>query len=555
MSEDYSGYAPVLRPIFNDEPLVRSYLLHLLADAQTFDDYKPYIENTYVSEMFAEAKILSGIGDQDKWAAMLPAAKLQALKDRVDLEFAYTNKDLYAPDDKVSVAVNIKNVKTLIVKVYQVNAANYYKTYHREVNTDINLDGLVANEERTVEYKDSPLRLIEHKFDFDKLTGRGVYVIEFIGNGKSSRALIRKGKLRYLERDGAAGQMFTVLDEANKPVKDARLWMAGHEYAADPQDKSGEIQVPYSTNPQADQPIVLESGDFASLDTFALKAEAYRLDAGIYVPRESLIRYATANVVIRPALFLNDVQVSPKLLEEVTLVITSTDLDGVSASKEVPNFKLFEDQQSTYEFSVPDRLKSVTFTLKAKVQNVSLNKKEDLAESKTFAINEIDTTDKIEDLHLSKIDGRAVCHRRAGQDRRGPRRPAGAGVAQGPRFQGAGARDAQDRCGGAGQARHAGRHRDAVRQGARGRHADLASAARSADRRGGGAGGGRRYAARAVHGHGAGGEPRRVFAAGGARRGNVRQRLARGDHGEGWFPGDQRPAGGGLRSADQAALR
>jgi hypothetical protein len=412
LGADYSASAVILRPIQNDEALVRSYLLHLLVDAENVDAYKPYLESTYLTEAFAEAKILAGVGDQDKWAAMLPASKLQAIKDRVELEFSYTNQDVFAPppqDDKVSLAVQIKNVKTLIVKVYEINAANFYKTYKREVNTDIDLDGLVANEERTVEYTDSPLRRIERTFEFEKLKDRGVYVVEFIGNGKSSRALVRKGKLRYLERENAAGHVFTVLDEANKRVDGAKLWMAGHEYLAERKEGgAGEIQVPFSTSPTV-QPIVLEDASgFASLDSFTHRAERYRLEAGIHVSRESLIKYGTAKVVIRPALFVNSTLVSPKLLEEVALAITSTDQDGISATKEVPDFELFEDQASTYEFQVPDRLKTVSFTLKAKVQNVSLQKKEDLSVSKAFTVNEIDATDKIEDLHISKVDGEYV---------------------------------------------------------------------------------------------------------------------------------------------------
>ncbi|MEI8195829.1 MAG: hypothetical protein WCI73_07970, partial [Phycisphaerae bacterium] len=312
-----------------------------------------------------------------------------------------TNKEIFGPADAVGLDVDVKNVKTLIVKVYEINAASFYKTNKRPINTDINLDGLVANEERTLEYTDAPLRRITRHFDFPKLNARGVYVVELIGNGKSSRALIRKGKLRYLERPDAAGHTFVVLDEANKRVENSRLWLAGHEYTA---EKDGTITVPYSTSPQA-QPIVLMTDEFASLDTFYHRAEAYSFAAGIHVPRESLIRYGTATVTIRPDLRLNDVLISPKLLEDVTLVITSMDQDGVSTSKEVHDFALFAEKDSTYDFAVPDRLKAVSFTLRARVQNVSLRKKEDLTFSKNVDLNGLDATPKIEDLHLSHSAG------------------------------------------------------------------------------------------------------------------------------------------------------
>ena len=88
-----------------------------------------------------------------------------------------------------------KNVDKLIVKVFEINTRNFYRQNLREVDTDILLDGLVANDEQLHEYKDAPLLRKSRKFKFDKLNKRGVYVIDFIGGGKSSRALIRKGRL------------------------------------------------------------------------------------------------------------------------------------------------------------------------------------------------------------------------------------------------------------------------------------------------------------------------------------------------------------------------
>ena len=125
----------------------------------------------------------------------------------------------------------------------------------------------------------------------------------------------------------------------------------------------------------------------------------------MHIARESLLRYGKATLVVRPTLYVQGTPVSTKLLEEVTLLITSTDRDGIAVTKEVPNFKLFDDKESTYELAVPDRLKSLAFTLRAKVQNVSLNKKEDVADARTIALNEIEQAANIEDLHLSRING------------------------------------------------------------------------------------------------------------------------------------------------------
>ena len=89
----------------------------------------------------------------------------------------------------------------------------------------INLDGLVASSERRVEYKEPNERRVARTFEVPEIKGRGAYVVELIGNGKSSRALVQKGRLGILQDVTAAGQEFTVLDEANRRLTDVRAWL------------------------------------------------------------------------------------------------------------------------------------------------------------------------------------------------------------------------------------------------------------------------------------------------------------------------------------------
>ncbi|MFW6162775.1 MAG: hypothetical protein ACODAJ_08375, partial [Planctomycetota bacterium] len=196
LQADYRQWT-LLPPIGRDEPLVRSYLLHYFVAEDRIDPYAPFIDNTYLKHTLAEAKIVRGIGDPERWSAMLPPARFQALKDRVDLDFAYTNKTIFDVDDPVVLDLHVKNVKTLIVKVFQINSLNFYRQTGREVHTGINLDGLVANQETVHPYDEPPLRRVRRTFRFPDLARRGNYIIEFIGGGRSSRALIRKGRLQY----------------------------------------------------------------------------------------------------------------------------------------------------------------------------------------------------------------------------------------------------------------------------------------------------------------------------------------------------------------------
>ncbi len=388
-------------PVGDDEPLVRSYLQHFFLTEMTYTPYQQFLDDTYLKHTFAETKIVFGLGDAEQWSAMLPPEKYSELKQRVDLDFAHTNRRSFTAADPVRMDLHVKNVPTLIVKVYEINTFNYYQQNQREVNTDINLDGLVANLEQTYQYAEPAVRRVARHFEFPELARPGVYVIDFIGNGKNSRAVVRKGQLRYDSRTSTVGQIVTIRDEQNQVLRDASLWLAGHEYCA---GEDGTIAVPFSTQPGR-QPIILSHQELSTLAWFDHEAENYQLAAGMYVDREALLSRKTASLLVRPSLRVNGTPVTLSVLEDVRLVITSTDQDGVASKKEVPDFKLFEDREATYEFQVPPRLSKIQFDLTAKVQNLSLAKKVDLAVREEFPLNGSDKTDEIADLHLTNFGG------------------------------------------------------------------------------------------------------------------------------------------------------
>jgi hypothetical protein len=404
------GAVTLLPPVGADEALVRDYLQQFLLAAENTQEWEPYIDETFVRHLFAETKIVGGVGDPERWASLLPPDQFRQLKDRVDLDFAPANKTEFGADEPITMEVFVKNAPSLLVKVYEINTRHFYRTFGREVDTDVNLDGLVANAERVIPGGADPFRRTKLTLTFpDPQAGPnfpepnrpGVYVIDLIGNGKSSRALVRKGRLYPLVSTGTAGQVVRVVDEKHRPVADATVWLNGQEFTP---DKDGAVVVPFSTAPGR-QPVVISRGDFACLDHLHHQPEAFRLTAGIHVDRESLLAQRVAPVLVRPGLTLNGRPVSVNLLEDVRLRITSADHDGVPSSVEVPDFKLFEDRESIHEVRVPPRLASLTVALTAKVKVLSTGQTVDLSAAQTFTLNGLARTDRIEDLHLARFGG------------------------------------------------------------------------------------------------------------------------------------------------------
>lgn len=392
---DFSAnYQPqtMMRAISNDEELIRDYFTFIFQTENEASPYFEYIDSNYLLKLLAETKIIYGLGDMEKWYSMLDPQEVNRIRERIELEFLPTCKNIFKPEENVEIDIRVKNVKKLIVKVYQINSLNFYRENQAEITTAIDLDGLVANIEKTCNYDLPDHRRHHEKFSFPELPERGIFVVEIIGNGISSRALVRKGQLNYMAQATSAGQILTIFNESAQQVKDAKIWMDGREYDA---DNRGHILIPFSTNP-GQKNMIIREGDFASLQKFDHHGESYELNCGLYVDREALIEGKKASVIVRPLLKVNGMPADIKLLKEVSLSIATMDSEGIPAVKEVADFELCNDRESTFEFAVPEKLTQIAFVLKGKVDNLSNNRKDELAAEQQYTLNRIAAGDKTE---------------------------------------------------------------------------------------------------------------------------------------------------------------
>ena len=389
----------------NDEPLVRSYLLHFFVEDDGYEQYLPLIQTSYLKEVFAEAKVVNNIGDSEQWASLLPPQTFQQLRDRVDLEFAETNQRLYSMDDNgpVHLDLHIKNVRTLLVKIFKINTEAYYRDNGKEVNTDIELDGLAPNWERTINYDTPSLHRVMRHFEFPEMSGPGVYVVDFIGNGRSSRAVIQKGQLRVIDEVVADGQQLTVLDDKHRRIEDASVLLGGKVYRA---DKDGRLIVPFATKPGSKTLVILHDGA-AFYSRLEHRGESYKMLAGIYIDKESMLGRRECRLLIRPQLQLNGSPISVGNLEDVALKVSARDMDGVVVDQRTPDVKLYDHRATTHDFLLPPRVATLDVLLTAKIKPLSRTGEPiDLSVSKTILVNNFDETNLVGDVHFAWIDNR-----------------------------------------------------------------------------------------------------------------------------------------------------
>jgi len=393
-----TAWATGLARVVDDTPVVLEYLQRLFQAGAAPERFIGTLRRELVNRVYAETKILAGDPDSERWYSLLnDSGYYEELKNRVELEFPRGQRLQYAPDEAVKIELDVKNVSTLIVKIFEVDTLGVYEGRSkggriREIDASLDLDGLVAHEELNFQYGDSPLRRVRRTFEFPGLQGAGVWVIEFIGNGVSSRAVIRKGTLSALERVGAAGHVFQVLDHTGALVKDAALRFGGREFTA---DERGEIVVPFTSDPGRRQ-VILRRGDFGVLDEFDHRAENYRLEAAIYVDRETLLAGNNAEIIVRPRLTVAGERARLSLLEGASLEVIATDLDGVTTSSIQRDLQLADEREFVHELRVPPRTTSLTVTLRGKIHSLSANVDVELAAAtQQFSFNGIDATDEV----------------------------------------------------------------------------------------------------------------------------------------------------------------
>ncbi|RKY22069.1 MAG: hypothetical protein DRQ55_02135 [Planctomycetota bacterium] len=390
-----------LPPIGDDQALLRAYLDVLLRDADGWDAYAAYLDSDALRRIFAETKLLHGVGDGERWYALLddPEA-LAALKDRVEIRFAAGSRARFAPDDSVSLEVDLKNVGSLLVRVFELDTFTAYADRGREIDIDVVLDGLLPNDEQLHPIDAPPLRRVRRRFEFPELTGAGVWVLEFVGNGVASRALIHKGRLSLLTRISAAGHVLRVLDDDGQHLPDARVWFGRDEFLPDSQ---GEVLIPFSHDSPGLKPLVLRHGERASLAQLDHVEESYSLRAAVFVERESLLPRATARVVVRPQLLLDNVVVSLSLLDDVLLVVEATDFEGTTTRQELRDLELDDGTDLVHEISVPERLSLLTVQLTGRVTNLAWDEQQDVAATEVrFPIAAIVPTTAVEAALLGR---------------------------------------------------------------------------------------------------------------------------------------------------------
>jgi len=360
------------------------------------ESYAAWLDRGWLDAEIATARLLFGHPDADRATLVLGPARAQALRERIELAWCPHNPAWFTAGEPIALDVDVKNVGELVVKVFRIDPLAYFQHHHREVDTALDLDGLAASHEQTLAFPEPAIRRVRRRVELPSCARPGTYVIDLIGNGTSSRAVVVKGRLRHVMRTGAAGHVITIADEAGQPRPDARAWIGDREYVA---DERGAVVVPFSTRPSR-TPMLLWAGDLATVAYVELVAETTELALTLALDRQGLIAGTTARAIARLSLTIGGAPASLALIKQATWDVTLTDRHGVATTKSQP-LALADEAAAVLEWPLGDETAEIALAVRGRIEVKSEQRERDVAVARHYSIAAMHAGPSTEALYLA----------------------------------------------------------------------------------------------------------------------------------------------------------
>ncbi|KAG2236978.1 hypothetical protein INT48_002047 [Thamnidium elegans] len=387
-------------------------------------DYHNVLKSLHAKLMLTVSSVM-----QESWARVLGSTEFEQLVKKSSVVFTPATLNAYVkrgPNDTIKLSVRTKNIQLLSIRVFQINMENYSRLHLgsdnerviSEKNNKIDLDGLCPTWEKDIDFSSEPaIRVKTNDFVFggdglasEVFNGRGLWVVEFVGGKNQCRAIVQKGYLRHVIQDSTAGHVIRILDESGKVLENSKIWCENQYYEADRSDNVLIPYLPFDSDSKTTKILLMSaSDDFCETISFDRLAEKYKLSADFYVNSEMVSPNKKATVVVNPRLTMNNISVPVSLLENISLVVESTNADQVKNTSTCQTINRYSSVM--FKFMVPDRLISLDFTLTAKIRTLNDTLEPiDFKHSISYRIP-VENTGVPESVHLKKsVDGNYFIH-------------------------------------------------------------------------------------------------------------------------------------------------
>jgi hypothetical protein len=259
-------------------------------------------------------------------------------------------------ESNVEINLRVKNVESLEVRQFQVDTVNYLKHNMKYPDQNMDLDGLVPEKMTVHTYKNPKQEEHNETFTFPDIDAveRGIFIIDFVGGGLMSRAVIKKGTLTIINKAAEYGYEFFILDSKKQICsgEGTGIFVDGKFI---PSAEDGSISIPYDKQ-QFSSTGVLIHDNFGFLGNIRVPKENYQLKSSLFFNDEGILPGRKATLLFRTRLFLNNQNMSINKLKDTNIILTTTTLDGITNTKVFDSIKLQDDEDCSIDFMVPNKL-------------------------------------------------------------------------------------------------------------------------------------------------------------------------------------------------------
>ena len=347
--------------------------LRRLFPEESPEPFMKYLRAEEVLRIYEERCILSG---REVKTSVLSSHRVKELVEEKRCAVTDDNRMFYGVGDEVSVRVELKNVETVEVRLFELNTLSFFQNNDGPLAASIDLDGLKPLQTQSFSY--SLPQAVSHveTFVFPQMDHRGVFVVDFIAGMLNSRFLVNVGSLRALTRKSLMGYAVTVVDEKGECVKEKVKVLQGARSFL-PND-NGEIGIPFlppSDDDHAMSLLLVEEVRpdwfFASRETLMVEKEKYQLQVCGDVDNEAIVKgNERCEVVLRVSAQLNGLAYPVSLLRNVSITLVCKAAQDVCTETTLKP-TLRDNKDFTYTFRVPDKVVSLKATVNADVSLVN----------------------------------------------------------------------------------------------------------------------------------------------------------------------------------------
>ncbi len=361
--------------------LINVYLDYFfLNDKANVETFQKYIKIDLLEKEFYKCNILKG-KDVKFNEKLMSKFEYEEFCKSSKITICPYNKKVFEIGEKILIDIELKNIQNLNISVFEINTENYYLEKKSPITSLINVEGILTKIEENFTFEENSTKLVTKTFDLSKHISnekRGVYLIEIIGNGLSSRIILKIGTLNLITRNTSKGKICYIINEKNEVMKGPKtyIWYNKHQYKCE--EEKGMIVIPYSVFVPTEDKCILCHEDYSDISTIETDSERYELKGMFYINHEALMTGNICKASFKPIVLVNKRKANINLLKNCKITINIIkEIDGkeIPVINEIEDVNFNENDEFDFEINIPPLLKTMNLKFSCEIMNLTNRQK------------------------------------------------------------------------------------------------------------------------------------------------------------------------------------